>query len=122
MDQAFQSILDNLPPKQPAPLEPYRELIVEMRRRGQTYRQIAQVLADHFAVHVELASIHDLVRPRAARKARPRPAERKPEVVTPSVRRRIETLLERPAEKLGPVFEYDENEPLRLISNSKMSE
>jgi len=122
MDQAFQAILDNVPPKQPAPLEPYRDLIVEMRRRGQTYREIAQVLAANFNVHVELAAIHDLVRPRAVRKPRQRPVERRPEVVTPSVRRRVETLLERPAQTQGPVFEYDENEPLRLISNSKTSE
>jgi hypothetical protein len=122
MDQAFQAILDNLAPKQPALLEPYRELIAEMRRRGQTYRQIAQVLAENFEIRVELAAIYDLLRPpRAPRKPRTRTTERKPEV-SASVRRRVETLLERPAEKSGAVFDYDENEPLRLISNSKTSE
>jgi hypothetical protein len=123
MDQAFQSILDHLPPKQPPALEPYRELIVEMRHRGQTYRQIAQVLAEHFDVHSELAAIYDLLRPPARRKPR-RPPERKPpQTVTPSVRRRVEALLEQPAPKpQSPVFDYDENEPLRLILNSKTNE
>jgi hypothetical protein len=40
----FKEILDNLPEKPPrSRLEPYRESILEMRRRGRPLREIARV-------------------------------------------------------------------------------
>src|SRR6516162_4929908 len=46
MDRKFEDILDTLPEKPPrSRLEPYRELIGELRKRGRTYRDIAGILA-----------------------------------------------------------------------------
>lgn len=135
MVREFQAVLDGLPCKSPVPLEEYRELICEMRRRGLTYREIAAVLADRFQVNADLGVIHDVLRgsvkrrkplaPRrvrteaaaAAPQVRPAPQPAPPAVrmipaVRPPVRKEVE----------GPVFEYDENQPLRLIGNSKSTE
>jgi hypothetical protein len=47
MDDRFQEILDGVPEKSPrSSLEPYHELISELRRRGRTYREIAHILAE----------------------------------------------------------------------------
>jgi hypothetical protein len=47
MDAKFREILDALPNKPPrSRLEPYRELIEELRRRGRTYVDIAGILAE----------------------------------------------------------------------------
>jgi hypothetical protein len=47
MDDKFGGLLDSLPEKPPrSRLEPYSELIVELRRRGRTYREIARILAE----------------------------------------------------------------------------
>jgi len=136
MDPKFQAILDSLPAKPRAPLEPYRELIYEMRRRRQTYREIANVLEERFQIQVDLGAIYDLVRRR--RKSTPGPKEPRP-VSIPAVRkaeaagpkgsdsgprRPIAEVEDRPlpVSGNGSVFEYDENEPLRLISNSKTGE
>ena len=41
----LQAILDRLPPKPPrSKLEPYAELIQELRKRGRSYRDIAGIL------------------------------------------------------------------------------
>jgi len=47
MDAKFKEILDGLPDKRPrSRLEPYRELISGLRRRGRTYRDIAHILGE----------------------------------------------------------------------------
>ena len=141
MDERFQAILDNLPPKQPrSRLEPYWELIREMRRRGRTYREIAHVLADKCHVTVAASTVHDFVQVRS--KNRPRksqaelPPRAKPEETSKpapaeetaasgpasqdDVRSRIEAVKRRPQpEKPKRVFEYDENEPLRVARDNK---
>jgi len=125
MDPVFQSILDNLPSKPAAPLEPYRELILEMRRRGQTYREIARVLAENFQVETELAAIHDFVRPRAPRKPRAVPKVRVKirDQASGILQRRVEPVRDRPSAAGGaPAFDYDENEPLRIMTNTKRGE
>ena len=59
----FKEILDNLPEKPPrSRLEPYRELILEMRRRGRPLREIAKVLAEKCGVSVVPSTIHDFVK------------------------------------------------------------
>ena len=71
MDERFQAILDSLPPKPPrSRLEPYWELIREMRRRGRTYREIAQVLSDKCQVVVATSTIHDFVQVRSRNRLR----------------------------------------------------
>ena len=47
MDDNFKAILDSLPKKrQRSKLEPYTELINQLRRRGHTYREITCILAE----------------------------------------------------------------------------
>ena len=55
--------LDSLPEKPPrSRLEPYRELIWGMRRRGRPLREIVQVLGEKCGVHVVHSTIHDFVK------------------------------------------------------------
>ena len=67
MDETFQAILDSLPPK-PArsKLEPYAELIHELRRRGRSYHEIAGILADRCGVPVGVHTVYNFVRVRTA--------------------------------------------------------
>jgi hypothetical protein len=58
----FKEILDNLPDKTPrSRLEPYRELIVEMRRLRRPLREIAQVLGEKCGISVVPSTIHDFL-------------------------------------------------------------
>jgi len=136
MVREFQAVLDGLPDKPAASLEEYRELIGELRRRGLTYREIAGVLAENFQVKADLGVIHDVLRgsikrrkplprrPRPKTEAAPAPAPAPPDVqVVRQVVRMIP--LPKPKSRLEagkPVFEYDENQPLRLIGDSKSIE
>jgi len=67
MDDKLLGILDNLPEKPPrSRLEPYRELIDELRRRRRTYRDIAAILAEKCHLDVSVSTIHDFVRGRSS--------------------------------------------------------
>src|SRR6185437_15925108 len=62
MDPKFELVLNSLPPKKPrSRLDPYRELIREMRKRKCSYREIAKVLQDHCAVRVAASTINNFV-------------------------------------------------------------
>ena len=70
----FREILDNLPQKPPrSRLEPYRELILEMRRRGRPLREIAQVLGEKCGVRVAPSTIHDFVNVSSSRERKSEP-------------------------------------------------
>src|SRR6267378_6638911 len=72
MDTKFRQILDGLPDKPPrSRLEPYRELISELRRRGRTYRDIAHILAEKCQVQVTASGVHDFVRKRSRDRRKP---------------------------------------------------
>src|SRR4051794_40326498 len=65
MDERFQAILDSLPPRPlRSRLEPYTELIHELRRRGRSYREIAAILADRCGVRVAVHTVYNFVRVR----------------------------------------------------------
>ena len=65
MGGRFQDILDSLPEKPPrSRLEPYRDLIEELRRRGRTFREIAHILREKCHVETAASTIHDFVRVR----------------------------------------------------------
>ena len=144
MEGQFQDILDSLPEKpQRSCLEPYRELIDELRRRGRTYREIAHILAEKCHVETAVSTIHDFVRVRSQR------AQRLPgrsfrgtpkqmllsstqdvEMETPAakagaaaddVRRRIAALKLRKSviEPTPEGFHFDPGEPLRLKKPGK---
>lgn len=143
MNDNFEDVLDSLPEKPPrSRLEPYCELIVELRRRKRTYREILDVLAEKCNLRVSISTLHDFVRERAkeARRAekvlRTTMREKRdqnqgvvsPRAKTPKlrhdqpsddeIRRRIAALKQRPKPIPADTtkeFEYDPDEPLRLI-------
>jgi hypothetical protein len=141
MDAKFTAILESLPPKVPrSRLEPYRELIREMRRRGRTYREIAQVLDERCQVQVAASTVHEFVR----RRSRPKPVPsilpdlsevaadpissppaaevpvptRPKNVLTQRIRELKERTVSSASKSTKPVFAYDETEPLRVRSTT----
>lgn len=65
MNGAFQTILDSLPPKSPrSKLEPYSELIHELRKRGRSYREIVGILAERCGIQVGVHTVYNFVRVR----------------------------------------------------------
>jgi hypothetical protein len=133
MEANLKKILDELPRKPPrSRLEPYREFIEELRGRGRTYREIAEILADKCAVEVTGSGVHDYLRTRLRAKARQ--AESRPtnsnqipvvhQVAASTVamassseaQRKIAALKARKtASEPDPRgFDYDPDEPLRL--------
>ena len=148
MDDNLQRILDSLPPKSPCSrLEPYSDLIHEMRRRSRTYREIARVLAEKCELRVATSTLHDFVRVHADAQGkqkrtvrRPPPTRSKtakPSAATPrppeplrarapktpeDLDRRIAALKKRwpAAERDDGPFHYDANEPLHLRPRNKI--
>jgi len=60
-------------------LEPYAELIRELRQRRWTFRKIADALHERFAITASPSTIHDFAKVRARRaKAEIRPAQPAP--------------------------------------------
>jgi hypothetical protein len=133
MDTDLKKILAELPIKPPrSRLEPYREFIEELRSRGQTYRDIAGILAKKCAVQVTASGVHDFVRTRTRAKDRsagrgtksnPLPISKPVEANTSpasafrdEVQRKVAALkVSNTAANPGPPpFEYDPDQPLRL--------
>jgi hypothetical protein len=135
IDERFKEILENLPPKPPrSRLEPYDKLIRELRRRGTTYRKIAEILAEKCQFETSASTIHDFVRLRwptdrpgkrqrtVAARIEPGDATRGVPRNTPAqlpsdeVRQRIASLklLSAPIRTKPNRFQYDPDEPLQL--------
>ena len=133
MDADLNKILAELPIKPPrSRLDPYREFIEELRSRGRTYRDIAEILAEKCAVQVTASGVHNFVRTRTRAKDRSagRGAKSNPLPVTNPVavatspastsseegQRKIAALKARKTttEPSPPAFEYDPDQPLRL--------
>lgn len=58
--------LANLLPKPPrSKLEPHRELIRELRRKGRTYREVALLFEERLGFHVAASTLHSFVKVRA---------------------------------------------------------
>jgi len=133
----FQDILDSLPEKHPrSRLEPYGALIDELRRRGRTFREIADILAEKCHVETAASTIHDFVRTRSRRESPGRSSNGTPKQVplatTPAVemgtpaakagatadevRQKIVALKVRKSviDPTPEAFEFDPSEPLRL--------
>ena len=152
MEEAFQAILDSLPPKAGrSKLEPYAELIRELRKRGRSYREIASILAERCGVCVGTHTVYNFVQVRSKAKkisagqrerAAPFASSPVPDEIearaphegiaaahTPGVekfqnpdetRRKMEAIKQR---SLTPMpykksFEYNPEEPLRLLPHS----
>jgi hypothetical protein len=138
MDGKFQDILDNLPAKpQRSQLEPYRELINELRRRGRTYREIAGILAEKVEVQVSPSTVHDFIRVRSTKRRRTKAARANLDTVKPiaphvnaakeeappidDVQKRIAALKRgsAPAKPSTKPFHRDPSEPLRLREKTR---
>ena len=143
MDRKFQDILDTLPERPPrSRLEPYRELICELRKRGRTYRDIAGILAEKCQLRVSVSRVHDFVRvqlrakrkqakPQASAGARINTAAvtlrttdantvRQAGRPTDEARQRIAAvrLRPKPVKANPPQFQYDPDEPLHLAAKT----
>src|SRR3984885_3107818 len=58
--------LSDLPPKPPrSKLEPHRELIRELRRKGRTYREVARLFQERLGFYVAPSTLHSFVKVRA---------------------------------------------------------
>jgi ribosomal protein S19 len=140
VEDKFQDILSKVTKKSGrSRLEPYGELIDELRACGLTYRDIADVLTDELKFHVPKSTVNDFMRERARRRRNAiRQVSRRvaiPPLFVPKavslhsgqgpgdeeVRQRIAALKARkPATtKSDNGFYFDPAEPLRLIDPGK---
>jgi len=119
MNDRLKAILEELPEKPPrSRLEPYKELIEELRRRGRTYKDIAALFSEKFSIRVTAAGVHDFVRRR-------RPATTKPrldwmaERITGSLRSIPAAAADTAIPQATQPFTFDPDEPLRLTKLTK---
>ena len=149
MDETLQSILETLPQKSPrSRLEPYHDLINELRRRGRTYREIERILVEQCHIQTSRSAINDFVRVRTRTKTRTSkrqiPESIETTAVSPTVLpdrsiktnvanrenpsgdeiyRRIKELKRRPAvsQTTPEVFHYDPSKPLHITPKAEKS-
>ena len=140
MEDKFQDILNTVTRKSgPSGLEPYAELIDELRRRGHTYRDIASILVEKCQFYTSKSTLNDFVLVRARRKrdsARRAATDKK--VASPTapklaiansaqkageeeIRQKIATFKARKAITMPSQdgFHFNPDEPLRLITPRK---
>ena len=144
MNKPLPEILNAIPPKPPrSKLEPYYDLIRELRRRSKTYREIAQILEEHAGLRVDHSTIFNFVHVRSRQAKAPyyteelpsrhhtdsmpppkSEDEQEPSFVVPSdgaddAHARIEALKRRKeiSKPADTAFRYEENAPLRLVSD-----
>jgi hypothetical protein len=66
MEPAIENILESLPSKPPrSKLEPHREFIRELRRRGRTYREVARIFQERLGLSVAPSTLHYFIKVRA---------------------------------------------------------
>ena len=144
MDTKFEAILNSLPAKEPrSRLEPYSELITEMRKRGHSYREITQVLKKACGLKVGVSTVNDFVLARSKSKpmlspsaasgtiatkknkgaltgthkdTEARASTRRPQKEVEGIARTIKELKDRPLKTSAKklLFAYNPDEPLRL--------
>jgi hypothetical protein len=114
--------LAGFPPKPPrSKLEPHRELIRELRRKGRTYREVARLFHERLGLHVALSTLHSFVKVRAKHRKRTQfelPPVGQAATESP-VLERVAALKAKPAvrESKRARFVFRENEPLTLTTN-----
>jgi len=116
------SEIDNLPEKSPrSKLEPHRELIRELRRKGRTYREVAHLFEERLGLYVAPSTLHSFVKVRA--KHRKRAQFELPPIQLASaespVLDRVSAFKAKPVVRTAKParFVFRENEPLTLTSN-----
>lgn len=122
MEPALQTILESLPEKQPrSKLEPHRELIRELRRKGRTYREVSRFFQERLGLHVAPSTLHSFVKVRAKHRKQAQfelpPAEMASGQA--SVLDRMAVFKSKPTarEAKRNRFVFRENEPLTLKTN-----
>lgn len=124
----LQQIADDLPKGVArSRLEPYREVILRMRRQGRTYHCIRRLLADTCEIAVAYATLHEFVQRRSRpHKVEPEigsTSERVEEPVTKpklsheervAQRNAVRAAFVKPASEEKPAyrFEFDESKPI----------
>ena len=114
--------LAGFPPKPPrSKLEPHRELIRELRRKGRTYREVARLFHERLGLHVALSTLHSFVKVRAKHRKRTQfelPPVGLAAADSPALER-VAALKAKPAvrEAKRARFVFRENEPLTLTTN-----
>jgi len=123
MEPELRTILEYSPQKPPrSKLEPHRELIRELRRKGRTYREVARLFHERLGLHVALSTLHSFVKVRAKHRKRTQfelpPVGQAAAAVSP-VLDPVAALKEKPAvrEAKRTRFVFRENEPLTLTTN-----
>jgi hypothetical protein len=114
--------LGDLPSKPPrSKLEPHRDLIRELRRKGRTYREVAHLFQERLGLYVAPSTLHSFVKVRAKHRKRTQFELPPIQLAAPEqpVLERIAVLKATPtARNAKPArFVFRENEPLTLTSN-----
>src|SRR5262249_52705031 len=118
-------------------LDPYTELIHELRQRGRSYREIVGILAERCGVQIGIHTVYNFVCVRAATAKKARSMKAADAPCSPAANSgatniapqrdgeagaRIGALKKRPVDRAKAqekVFHYDKNEPLQLLSDTK---
>ena len=112
----------DLPPKPPrSKLEPHRELIRELRRKGRTYREVSRLIAERLGLRVAPSTLHSFVKVRARHRKQVQfelPAVELP-AAQPPVSARLAGFKAKPTvqEAKRYRFVFRENEPLTLSTD-----
>lgn len=124
MEPTHQIILESLPPKSPrSKLEPHRELIRELRRKGRTYREVALLFQERLGLYVAPSTLHSFVRVRAKHRKQ---TQFELPLIEPSSKQRPELsgIAALRAKSPAPIrkparFVFRENEPLTLATGGE---
>jgi hypothetical protein len=116
------SEIDNLPEKPPrSKLEPHRELIRELRRKGRTYREVAHLFEERLGLYVAPSTLHSFVKVRAKHRKRTQFELPPIQLATADspVLDRVSAFKAKPLVRTAKPtrFVFRENEPLTLTSN-----
>jgi hypothetical protein len=131
LDEAqIRELLQDLPERAiRSGLEPYRELVLELRRRSFSYRQIAKLLVERCGFEISHSAIHDFVQKHVVNPPLVKPSgseeppaafvphsNPEPRGADPSIRERIEALKrQKPAPQVEETgFRFDPAKPLHL--------
>jgi len=122
MEPELRTILESLPEKPyRSKLEPHRELIRELRRKGRTYREVAHLFEERLGLYVAPSTLHSFVKVRAKHRKRTQfelPPVQLATAESPELDR-VTALKAKPmARTAKPArFVFRENELLTLTSN-----
>ena len=122
MEPELRTILESLPEKPyRSKLEPHRELIRELRRKGRTYREVAHLFQERLGLYVAPSTLHSFVKVRAKHRKRTQfelPPMELAAAESPALDR-VAALKAKPAVRTAKRtrFVFRENEPLTLTSN-----